>query len=429
MKTDLPKVLFPVAGWPMVKHVIAACQELAPERIVVVVSPTNRLQVAEVVAPHECVVQKEQLGTGDALKAAHEKLEDFEGDILLLYGDVPLVNAESLQEMRRVRAETGAAIVVGGFTPDDPAAYGRLILDGKGRLTAIVETKDADKKQLEIKFCNSGIILFDSKHLWTLLGKLRDDNAKKEFYVTDCIKHAQEAKLACAAVEIPFENAAGVNTRVELAGVEKMMQKRLREKAMLNGVTMTDPDTVYLCADTKLGRDVTIGPNVVFETGVEVADRVVIRAFCHLEKVRIASGALIGPFARLRPGAQIGENVHIGNFVEIKNAEVSAGAKVNHLTYIGDAFIGEKTNIGAGTITCNYDGYNKFRTHIGAGVNIGSNTSLVAPVRVEDKVITGAGSVITKDVPEGALAVSRSQQMNIDGWATKFRAQRQKTKQ
>lgn len=428
MRSDVPKVLHPVAGQLMIQHVLRVCAGLSPERIVVVIAPDMKT-VEGVVAPHSCVVQEVPRGTGDAVKAARDFLKNFKGDIIVLFGDAPLVTATSLKNLQQKRMASKAAIVVAGFTPDDPAAYGRLIVDAKGHLTSIVETKDATPEQQGIRLCNGGLMLFESEKLWPLLDQLKDDNAKREFYLTDCIKLAREKGWECAMVEMSSNEVLGINTRVELAEAEKLMQQRLRRQAMLNGVTMTDPDTVYLSADTKLGRDVVIGPNVFFGPGVEIADGVEIRPFCHLEKVRVEKGAIIGPFARLRPGSVIGEGAHIGNFVEIKNTQVAEGAKINHLSYVGDAVVGAKTNIGAGTITCNYDGYRKTQTTIGAGAFIGSNTTLVAPVTLGDGSYIGAGSTITMDVPADALSVARSRQTDMKDWARRKREAEGKNKE
>jgi bifunctional UDP-N-acetylglucosamine pyrophosphorylase/glucosamine-1-phosphate N-acetyltransferase len=425
MKSDLPKVLHPVANVPMIQHVLNACAALSPQRIVVVTAPHAK-SIEQAVAPHRCAVQPQALGTGDAVKAARAEMEGFAGDIIVLFADGPLVTPESLRRMQAKRHETGATIVVSGFTPADPASYGRLVLDAKGNLSAIVEVSEATPEQRAIGLCNGGMMLFDAAKLWPLLDQLRDDNAKKEFFLTDCISLAQKSGATCAVATIAAEEVLGVNNRIELALAEKLMQKRLRDQAMLAGVTMTDPDTVFLSADTKLGHDVTIGPNVVIGLGVEIGDRVEIRAFTHMEKVRIESGAVIGPFARLRPGSVIGAGAHIGNFVEIKNSAIGNGAKVNHLSYVGDATVGGKANIGAGTITANYDGYVKSHTRIGAEASIGSNTVLVAPVDIGDGAYIGAGSVITNNVPANALAVARGRQSNIDDWARRMREEKTK---
>lgn len=425
MRSCLPKVLHQVAGLPMISHVLNACVELDPARVIAVLAP-DAGAVWDAVTPHSFVIQQKPLGTGDAVKAARDELKGFSGDILVLFGDTPLVTAETLQSLRQKRADTGSSIVVSGFTPSDPTAYGRLVIDTQNNLHAIVEAKDATPEQRAITICNGGIMLFESGVLWPLLDELRDDNAKREFYLTDCIKLSREAGLFCSVVETPADDVMGVNTRVELAEAERIMQRRLCEQAMLNGATMLDPATVHLSADTKIGSDVVIGQHVVIGPGVEIADKVEIRAFCHLEQVKIGTGAVIGPFARLRPGSTIGANAHIGNFVEIKNTEVGEGAKINHLSYIGDASVGEKSNIGAGTITCNYNGFRKLRTNIGAGAFIGSNSALVAPVSIGSGSYVGAGSVITMDVPPNTLAVARGHQTNIEDWAERYRSAQRK---
>ena len=426
MRSDLPKVLHPVAGRPMVGHAIAAAEALGAARIVVVVGP-DMGAVAEFVAPHPVAVQTDRRGTADAVKAARRELADFAGDILIIYGDCPLIRAETLAGMWRNR--TDEAVTVLGMRVPEQNPYGRLVMNADGELERIVEALDASEDERGIDLCNSGVMIVAGEHLFGLLNKIGDDNAQGEFYLTDIIGVAREAGLICRVVEGPFEETQGVNSRTELAAAEKLMQGRLRAAAMENGATLTDPATVWFSWDTRLGRDVTIGPNVVFGPGVTVADRVEIRAFCHIEQAEIGAGAIVGPFARLRPGARLGESTHIGNFVEIKNARIDAGAKVNHLTYIGDAEIGAGANVGAGTITCNYDGVRKMKTVIGAGAFIGSDTTLVAPVTVGAGAYVGAGSTITKDVPGDALAVSRAQQTVRPGWAAAFRAKTGKQKE
>lgn len=420
MKSALPKVLHTIAGAPLLQHVLRVCETLSPERIVVVTGP-NAEQVKKAAAPYICVVQEKQLGTGDAVKAARKELIDFAGDIIVLYADSPLITPESLLFLQQKRAETKATVVVAGFSPKNPASYGRLIIDESGNLLEIVEAADATTEQNAINLCNGGVMLFGSGKLWPLLDRLRDENASGEFYLTDCVALAQQDGGISTVASIPADDVLGVNTRVELAQAEKIMQRRLRNKAMLAGVTMIDPDTVFLSSDTKFGRDITIEPNVVIGPGVEIDDNVTIRAFSHMEQARIERGAIIGPFARLRPVAIIGENAHIGNFVEIKNSEIRKGAKVNHLSYVGDSFIGEKTNIGAGTITANYDGVHKNRTYIGPNVSTGSNSVFVAPVSIGEGALIAAGSIITMDVPADALAVARARQQNMAGGAKRFR--------
>jgi bifunctional UDP-N-acetylglucosamine pyrophosphorylase/glucosamine-1-phosphate N-acetyltransferase len=415
--------MHPVAGMPMIRHVLNACTALSPEKIIVVIAPGMK-DVEQTVAPHPCVVQPKALGTGDAVKPAAKELKGFKGDVIVLFGDAPLITPEALKNLQQRRAETNAAIVVAGFTPENPGAYGRLVLDAKGNLAGIVEAADATTEQREIRLCNGGIMLFAGDKLSGLLDQLKDNNAKKEFYLTDCIALAKKAGEVCVVAEMSADEVLGINTRVELAQAEKLMQKRLREKAMLGGATMIDPDSVFLCADTVIGRDVVIGPNVVFGPGVKIGDRVEIEAFCHLEQATVEAAATLGPFARIRPGSVIGAEAHIGNFVEIKKAAIGQGAKIGHLSYIGDATVGAKANIGAGTITCNYDGFRKNQTEIGAGAFIGSNSSLVAPVKVGDGAYIGAGSVITMEVPAETLAVARGRQSNIEDWVRRMKGEK-----
>jgi len=425
MKSDLPKVLHPIAGLPMITHVLNACSALSPDCIVVVVGPDSE-QIEQAVSPHRHAVQMKPLGTGDAVKAARKELSGFAGDVLIVCADSPLVTAETLRQMQLRRAATKASVIVAGFQAADPASYGRLVVDATGNLLEIVETSEATPAQRAITLCNGGTMLFEATKLWSLLDQLRDDNTKKEFFLTDCIALANKSGAACAVAMIAAEEVLGVNNRVELAQAEKLMQQRLRVSAMLAGVTMTDPESVFLSTDTVFGRDVTIGPNVVIGTGVQIADKVDIRAFCQLDQVRIGAGAIIGPFARLRPGSVIGSSAHIGNFVEIKNSEIGTGSKVNHLSYVGDTTLGTSVNIGAGTITANYDGFRKFRTEIGDNASTGSNSVLVAPVKIGEGAYIGAGSVITNDVPANALAVARGRQENRDDWARRMREEKTK---
>ncbi|HEY0837050.1 MAG TPA: bifunctional UDP-N-acetylglucosamine diphosphorylase/glucosamine-1-phosphate N-acetyltransferase GlmU [Azospirillum sp.] len=428
MKSDLPKVLHRVAGRPMVGHVLAAVAELDPDHVVVVVGP-GMDDVAASVAPYPTAVQEQQRGTADAVRAAFGLLEGFKGDVLVLYGDTPLVTPETLRAMVNARRQANdPAVVVLGMRPDDPGAYGRLILNARGGLEKIVEYLDASEEERAVTLCNAGLMAFDGARMTGLIERIGNANAKGEFYLTDVVQIARSEGLPCAVVEGAAAEVIGVNSRAELAEVEAIMQRRLRKAAMDNGATLTDPDSVFFSPDTRLGRDVVVGPGVVFGPGVTVADRVEIKPFCHLEQVSVASGAVIGPYARLRPGAEIGEDAHIGNFVEIKNAKVEAGAKVNHLTYIGDARVGAKANIGAGTITCNYDGFGKHHTDIGAGAFIGSNASLVAPVTVGDGAIVAAGSVVTTNVEGDAMAVARGRQQAYPGWAARFRERKRAEK-
>jgi len=423
MKSRLPKVLHPVAGRPMIGHLLDRLDELAIDRTVVVLG-AGAEAVAEAVDPVPTMVQDPALGTADAVMAARGAMADFDGDVLVLFGDTPLLTAATMERMiARRRAGDDPFVVVLGFRPDDPAGYGRLVLDGDGTLEAIVEDREATEEERAITLCSAGIMAFDGRRLFALLDEVDNDNAKGEYYLTDVVAIARGLGYARAVAEVEDEREVmGVNGRAELAVAEAVMQGRLRARAMAEGATLTDPDSVTFCHDTRLGRDVTIGPQVVFGPGVTVADDVEVRAFCHIEGADIASGAVVGPFARLRPGARIGAGAHIGNFVEIKQALIESGAKINHLSYVGDARVGERANVGAGTITCNYDGFFKAHTDIGAGAFIGSNTALVAPVTVGDGAIVGAGSVITRDVPADALALERNEQMHKEGWAARFRA-------
>ncbi|WP_448191397.1 bifunctional UDP-N-acetylglucosamine diphosphorylase/glucosamine-1-phosphate N-acetyltransferase GlmU [Azospirillum sp. sgz301742] len=428
MKSDLPKVLHRVAGRSMIGHVLAAVGALDPDRVVVVVGPGME-DVAAAVAPAPTAVQESQLGTADAVRAAFGLLEGFSGDVLVLYGDTPLVTPATLRAMVDARAQASdPAVVVLGMRPDDPGAYGRLILDAAGGLEKIVEYLDASAEERAVTLCNAGLMAFDGARMADLIGRIGNDNKKGEFYLTDVVQIARAEGLACAVVEGSAQEVIGVNSRVELAEVEAIMQRRLRRTAMENGATLADPDTVYFSFDTHLGRDVVVGQNVVFAPGVRVGDGVEIKPFCHLEQVTVDQGAILGPYARLRPGAVIGADAHIGNFVEIKNATVEPGAKVNHLTYIGDARVGAKANIGAGTITCNYDGFGKYHTDIGEGAFIGSNSSLVAPVSIGAGAIVGAGSVVTQDVAAESLAVARGRQQTYPGWAADFRDRKRREK-
>ncbi len=424
MQSRLPKVLHPLAGRPMVGHLMETLAGLDLERIVVVVGDDME-SVAEAVAPHPTVVQKERLGTGHAVRTACAAVDGFDGTVLVLYADTPLISAETLTRTLEARRRAPApALVVLGFRPSDPGPYGRLIIGEDGTLQAIVEAGDATPGQAAIALCNAGVMAIDSGLLPGLLERIGRDNAKGEVYLTDIVALARGDGLTCAVVEGDEAELIGVNSRADLARAEAVVQERLRAAAMAGGASLADPETVYFSHDTRLGRDVTVGPHVVFGPGVAVGDDVEIRAFCHIEGARIAAGARIGPFARLRPGADIAAEAHIGNFVEIKNTTVETGAKINHLAYVGDSRVGAKANVGAGTITCNYDGFAKHHTDIGAGAFIGSNTALVAPVTVGDGAIIGAGSVITGDVAADALALTRADQEERKGWAKRFRGRK-----
>ncbi|MDH5412309.1 MAG: bifunctional UDP-N-acetylglucosamine diphosphorylase/glucosamine-1-phosphate N-acetyltransferase GlmU, partial [Alphaproteobacteria bacterium] len=383
MKSEMPKVLHRLAGKPLVLHALDAAAGLTPARCVVVVGPGME-DVAAAVAPHPTAIQVKQQGTADAVLAAREALADFgagsdEATVLVLYGDTPMIGADTLAAMIAAR-RAGAGVVVLGFRPDDPAEYGRLVLDKAGALEAIVEYREADEAQRAIDLCNSGVLAISAGHIWDLLDRVGNDNAKGEYYLTDIVAIARARGLACAVVEGDEAEVLGINSRGDLAAAEAIWQQARRVRAMEEGATLIDPATVWFAHDTAIGRDVTIGPSVFFGPGVTVADGAVINAFCHLEGAAIGPGVSVGPFARLRPGAELGEGARIGNFVEVKNAVLGAGAKANHLSYVGDATVGAGANIGAGTITCNYDGYLKHRTEIGEGAFIGSNTALVAPV-------------------------------------------------
>lgn len=425
MKSALPKVLHRIAGKPMVRHVLDSLAPLGAGPVVVVLAPGME-QVAREVAPHATAVQEHQLGTGHAVLAARAALgggANLAGDVLVLYGDTPFIATETLRRMlaRRRQADEPAVVVL-GMRPADPGEYGRLVLAEDGYLHAIVEAKDANAEERRIDLCNSGVMAIAGAHLFSLLDMVGNDNAKGEYYLTDIVAIARSRGLACAVVEAEVDELMGVNSRAELAAAEAILQDRLRATAMAGGATLIDPATVWLSHDTRIGADVTIGPNVFFGPGVTVADNVEIRSFSHIEGASIAEGAVIGPFARLRPGAEIGPKARVGNFVEMKNTRLGAGAKANHLAYVGDSTVGAGANIGAGTITCNYDGYDKTRTEIGADVFIGSNSTLVAPLSLGDGAFIAAGSVVTQDVPADALGVARSRQTNKPGWAAEFHA-------
>jgi bifunctional UDP-N-acetylglucosamine pyrophosphorylase/glucosamine-1-phosphate N-acetyltransferase len=425
MRSRWPKALHPLAGRPMILHLLETAGALAPERQVVVLAP-DMVEIAALVAPRPTVVQDPQLGTGHAVLQAERALAGFAGDVLVLYADTPLIERDTLGRMLAARHGPGdPAVVVLGFRPDDPASYGRLVT-AKGALERIVEARDADPETLALALCNSGVMAIDGAVLFELLRRVGTDNAKREHYLTDLAALARAGGRAAVVVEAPAEELIGINERADLAAAEAIVQRRLRAVAMAAGVTLVDPETVWLSFDTALGRDVTVGPNVVFGPGVRVGDGAEILPFCHLEGVAVAAGARVGPFARLRPGSAVGEGARIGNFVEVKAASIEPGAKVNHLTYIGDARVGAGANVGAGTITCNYDGFSKHRTDIGAGAFIGSNTALVAPVTIGDGAIVGAGSTITGDVEADAIAVARGEQRAVPGGAARFRESRRK---
>jgi bifunctional UDP-N-acetylglucosamine pyrophosphorylase/glucosamine-1-phosphate N-acetyltransferase len=430
MKSAIPKVMHEIAGRPMVNHVLATLEQAGADHAVVVMGE-GMDTLAEAVQPHPTAVQAERLGTAHAVLAARRFLEEHPADdVLVLYGDTPLITPETLAAMIAARrAEPGPGAVVLGFEPDDPEPYGRLILDGDGALERIVEARDATPEELSVGLCNSGVMVIDGARALAWLDRIDNKNAKGEYYLTDIVAIARADGAAAAVVTGDADEVLGVNSRIELAAAERIAQDRLRMRAMQNGATLIDPATVYFSWDTKLGQDVSVGPNVFFGPGVRIGDNVEIRAFCHIEGAQVAPGTVIGPFARLRPGADLGAGVHIGNFVEIKAATLGEGSKVNHLSYVGDSDVGKGVNIGAGTITCNYDGHFKSKTVIGDRAFIGSNSALVAPVTIGDGAIVGAGSAISKDVAAGSLAVTRADQKEVTGWADRFNAKRAKEKQ
>lgn len=423
MKSDKPKVMHEIAGRPMIGWLIETAQALQPEKIIVVTAPGIE-DVAKAAAPHHIVHQVEQRGTGDAVKPALPLLKGFDGKVLILLGDEPFLDKDVLEEMI---GWDGLSVMA--VRPLSPKGLGRMIANEDGTLDRIVEEKDATDEQKEIRLCNAGNFCIPASHLGKWLDQLQPNNAQNEFYLTDIPRIAEKDGYLTYVVESEIQWVWGINTRAELAEHERMAQVMLREKAMAAGATLIDPNTVYLSFDTVIGRDVVIEPNVFFGPGVTVGDNVVIHAHSHLEKVTIEKGASIGPFARLRGGAVLKENVKIGNFVEVKNSVIEAGAKANHLAYLGDAVIGTKSNIGAGTITCNYDGFDKHKTTVGAGVFVGSNSTLVAPVSLGDGSFVAAGSVVTHDVPKDALIVARARQLLKEGWAVLYRNKKKDKKE
>jgi bifunctional UDP-N-acetylglucosamine pyrophosphorylase/glucosamine-1-phosphate N-acetyltransferase len=420
MNSDLPKVLHEVAGAPLLVHAMKSGAALMPERTIVVAGHGfEEVQAAAHTWDSEALVvhQEEQKGTGHAVMVTREALAGFEGDVVVLYGDTPFVQPETLERMAAARQDN--AVVVLGVEADTSEKYGRLVMNGDA-LEAIVEFKDASDEERAITFCNSGVMLIDGTVLFDLLDATDDKNASGEYYLTDIVAAARARGLTATAVSCDIAETMGVNSRAHLAEAEAAFQARARAALMDDGVTLIDPASTWLAHDTVIGRDAIIEPHVFFGPEVTVESGARIRAFSHLEGAHVSRGSTVGPYARLRPGAELAENTHIGNFVEIKNAQIDEGAKVNHLTYIGDASVGEATNIGAGTITCNYDGVMKHKTTIGKRAFIGSNTMLVAPVTVGDEAMTGSGSIITKDIEDGALAIARAQQVNKPGMARKL---------
>jgi len=422
MKSALPKVLHRAAGRTLLGHAICAAREAGAGRLAIVVGPSHEDVAAEALyhAPEaQIFVQAERKGTAHAVLAARAALEQSSDDILVLFGDTPLIRPETLCRLRGAVAED-AAVAVLGFEPKSPSGYGRLIMKD-GELVAIREEKDASEDEKEISLCNAGLMALSGGYALNLLDRVTNNNASGEFYLTDVVGLARASGLKAVALVADEAEVQGVNTRVQLAAVEAAFQERLREHAMREGATLIAPESVFFAADTKLGRDVTIEPNVFFGPGVTVEDGATIRAYCHVEGAHIGKDVTIGPFARLRPGASLGQHTRIGNFVEIKNAVLDHGVKVNHLAYVGDASVGADANIGAGAITCNYDGVRKHRTEIGAGAFVGVNSALVAPVSIGAGAYIATGSVITDDVPPNALGIARSRQTVKEGWAEERR--------
>ena len=423
MRSDTHKVLHPIAGRPLLLHLLDSVEALGAERTVVVLGK-GREQVEAALAGHGAILahQAEQKGTGHAVQQAASALDGYDGPVLILYGDTPFVAAGTLRRMLdRLEGKDAPGVVVLASSPSDTASYGRIILGAGDRIAKMVEFKDATEAERAVRLCNSGMMAVRSSDLFRWLGQVGNDNAAGEYYLPDIVNiAAAEGRDAVVIEGDPYETA-GVNSRAELAHLELQWQQRRREQALQDGATLIDPESVWFAFDTRLGRDVTVEPHVVFGPGVSVADGATIHAFSHVEGAVIGAGASIGPFARLRPGTNLGPRTKVGNFVELKKANVGAGAKVNHLSYVGDADVGASANIGAGTITCNYDGFGKYRTIIGEGAFIGSNTALVAPVAIGAGAIVGAGSVVTKDVEADSLAIARSEQKGIAGWARRFR--------
>jgi bifunctional UDP-N-acetylglucosamine pyrophosphorylase/glucosamine-1-phosphate N-acetyltransferase len=423
MRSDTHKVLHPIAGKGLLMHLLDSVAGLGAEKSVIVVGK-GRDQVEKALEGRNVSIahQAEQKGTAHAVQQAKEALAGYDGAVLILYGDTPFVEAETLQRMlNRLNGDGGPGVVVLASTPADPLNYGRIILGEGDHIAKMVEFKDATEEERAVRLCNSGMMAARAKDLFRWLDQVGNDNAAGEYYLPDVVNIAAAEGRDAVVIEADPYETAGVNSRAELAHLELDWQRRRREQALQDGATLIDPESVWFAADTKLGRDVTVEPHVVFGPGVAVADGATIKAFSHIEGATIATKAVIGPFARLRPGARVGEKAKVGNFVEVKKATLGVGAKVNHLSYIGDADVGANANIGAGTITCNYDGFGKYGTVIGEGAFIGSNTALVAPVTVGSGAIVGAGSVITKDVEADSLAVERNDQRGIAGWAKRFR--------
>jgi bifunctional UDP-N-acetylglucosamine pyrophosphorylase/glucosamine-1-phosphate N-acetyltransferase len=429
MKSSLPKVLHKIANREMLNLVIDTAKELNPIDIIIVISKEMQQFVPIIKKEHpkinlNFVIQEQQIGTADAVLTGIKSLSKISETVLVLYGDTPLIKAKTLELMINNPQQKNSVCVL-GFDCDEENKYGRLIVKNN-QLIKIVEFKEASTKEQELTFCNSGVMAIDGAKINSLLAKINNKNTSGEFYLTDIISIARTQNLDCGFIKTNKTEVLGVNSRAELAKIEKIKQKEIKNQLMENGVTMHDPKSIYFSFDTKISNDVIIHPNVVFGCGVKIDSNVEIKSFSHIEGAKIESGAVIGPFARIRPKTTIGQNVRIGNFVEIKKSIIKKDTKINHLSYIGDANIGEKTNVGAGTITCNYDGYKKHQTKIGKKVFIGSNTSLIAPINIEDDTIIGAGSVIIDDVKNGDLAISRTKQQNIKNGGNNYHHKKQK---
>jgi bifunctional UDP-N-acetylglucosamine pyrophosphorylase / glucosamine-1-phosphate N-acetyltransferase len=422
MRSARPKVLHAIAGRSLLAHVLHAVREAGGSMTAVVVGLGGEAVAAEakrILPEAEIFVQAERRGTAHAVLAAKAAIARAPDDVLVIFGDTPLIRPQTLTRIREAVAQ-GTAVVVRGFRPQDPAGYGRLVVEG-GELLAIREEVDASPAERAIKLCNGGLMAFAGPTALAILERIGNDNRKGEYYLTDAVAIARAMGCKAKVIETEEDEVRGINTNAQLAETAAVLQERLRKAAMEQGVTLVAPETVYLSSDTKLGRDVVVEPFVVFGPGVTVEDNAVIRSFSHLERAHVGKGAQVGPYARLRPGARLQENVHVGNFVEIKEALMETGAKANHLSYIGDATVGAGANVGAGTITCNYDGVAKHRTEIGKDAFIGSNSALVAPVKIGDGAYVGSGSVITHDVPAAALALGRGRQVVKEGWARRLR--------
>jgi bifunctional UDP-N-acetylglucosamine pyrophosphorylase/glucosamine-1-phosphate N-acetyltransferase len=422
MRSMMAKVLHPVAGRSLLAHVLGAAPRGATDQVAVVVGPDHEAVAREAIhlrSDATTFVQRERLGTAHAVLAAREAIARGADDLLVAFGDTPLISAETFARLR-APLKNGAALAVLGFRAADPTGYGRLVVEGD-RLVAIREQADATEEERKITLCNAGVMAFDGRKALSILEKIGNANRKGEYYLTDAVTIVRDLGLEAVVIETGEDEVRGINTKTQLAEAEQVMQARLRKSALEAGVTMIAPDTVYLAADTTFGRDVTIEPFVVIGPGVTIADGAVIHSFSHIVQASIGKHASVGPYARLRPGTSLGEGARIGNFVEAKAAVLDAGVKVNHLSYIGDAHVGAHSNIGAGTITCNYDGFAKHKTEIGEGAFVGTNSSLVAPVKIGKGAYIGSGSVITRDVPDDALAVERSQQTNREGGAKRYR--------